>query len=533
MPIWSPEEGKSLVERGAISQQTYDSVFPPAPVVPDLMAQDPMQMPAAPAPAEVTPGPWGVQQRALEKMQPSTPDTSIDYDAMGARDQDMTNAYAANYGGQTKDQQTATPAQQQQPVVEQTSHNVEQPLTPAIPAGMAQNAAALPVNPMLSPLDQQQAAAMEMGRAGERKAQDEAKYHEQMEKDLNAKAAANLMQDQKDKEKLDMEHADLQRRADELTTKQIEPERYWNNKSTGEKILASIALGLGGATQARGGGNPALDMMTSAINRDIDAQKAAINSTKDQYNAKAGLYREMYDRYKDDRVARSAAMVQYMTIAENQLKAIGSRYGGAAAKAQANMLSSQIGEKKAVYTQQFNESLRKRMALDRMLGGGEFNPAALDKEDRERAVGAGKSFYGLANNETGANRIKAKLGDVESGIDSLDELIKMAKTGRVGKMSPEFQSKVSTLLGAVKGKLRTSITGPGAASDTEWKKIDEVIKDPSKIFSLGNEGSALSIIKKMTLNAWDRELNGEGLARPAERLRERFDEKPYTPGKGK
>ncbi len=57
-------------------------------------------------------------------------------------------------------------------------------------------------------------------------------------------------------------------------TKQLDPDRYWNNKSTGSKILAGIGLALSGI----GSGltkqpNLAFQAVNDAINRDIESQK--------------------------------------------------------------------------------------------------------------------------------------------------------------------------------------------------------------------------------------------------------------------
>lgn len=63
--------------------------------------------------------------------------------------------------------------------------------------------------------------------------------------------------------------------SDAYHNKKVDPDRYWNNKSTGSKIAASIGLilgGMGGALTGRA--NPALENINRAISNDIDAQRS-------------------------------------------------------------------------------------------------------------------------------------------------------------------------------------------------------------------------------------------------------------------
>lgn len=90
---------------------------------------------------------------------------------------------------------------------------------------------------------------------------------------------------------IDKEHAEVQDKVREQYNKKIDPERYWNSKSTGAKILAGIGMVLGGmgGGMTKTGRNPALEQINKAINDDIDAQKYEIDNN---FKAISGLMSE-------------------------------------------------------------------------------------------------------------------------------------------------------------------------------------------------------------------------------------------------
>jgi hypothetical protein len=66
--------------------------------------------------------------------------------------------------------------------------------------------------------------------------------------------------------------------AKQFADNHIDPNRFYHNMSTGNKILAGIGMVLGGVGSGfTGQPNPALEMMKQAIDRDIEAQKSDQN----------------------------------------------------------------------------------------------------------------------------------------------------------------------------------------------------------------------------------------------------------------
>lgn len=111
----------------------------------------------------------------------------------------------------------------------------------------------------------------------------------------------------------------LQQKIDDYTkSSTVDPNRYWANKTTGEKITAAIGIFLGGL--GRHGGNDALQIVQNAINRDIDAQKAAAVAKKDAIGLQNNIYQNMLSQFQDERSAEEATRLAMLNLTELRLK---------------------------------------------------------------------------------------------------------------------------------------------------------------------------------------------------------------------
>lgn len=117
------------------------------------------------------------------------------------------------------------------------------------------------------------------------------------------------------------QQAEYQRYRQHYEAAEIDPSRVWNNKSTMQKILATIGMAFGGfAATVKGGPNFALQLLQSEINEDINAQRenrAAIKASLDSL----GVKHQQEDADVDlERVKRLKAVEM---MAEQQLAAMG------------------------------------------------------------------------------------------------------------------------------------------------------------------------------------------------------------------
>jgi len=89
----------------------------------------------------------------------------------------------------------------------------------------------------------------------------------------------------------------------------VDPNKFWNERSTGDKILAGISIFLGGLGAGAGGQNTALKIIDDAIARDINAQEFNIEQAQKEAAAKGEILktemdvREFIDRKKIERLA--------------------------------------------------------------------------------------------------------------------------------------------------------------------------------------------------------------------------------------
>lgn len=106
---------------------------------------------------------------------------------------------------------------------------------------------------------------------------------------------------------------EIQNAINDVADGHINPNHYLENMGTGQKISTAIGMILGGAAGGANGHNPAMEILQTQINRDIDAQKANLNNK----STVLGAYQEKYHN---------------AVVAENMAKA--TQYGLYAAKLQ-------------------------------------------------------------------------------------------------------------------------------------------------------------------------------------------------------
>lgn len=199
---------------------------------------------------------------------------------------------------------------------------------------------------------------------------------------------------------------------------QIDPNRVLG--STGNKILAAIALAFGGLGQGlmKSGNNAAADMLNRIIDRDIDAQKTdAAKRTQ--------AYRDLIQTTGDELQAGLMLKTQALDFAtkENQ-RIIDNKFKSEDQKRQAAIANAQIAELKASTVEKLNSAINK--GLQQQFANDPSIPKPLrqitaipNEADRKEAQ---EAYSTLQNNQTVINNIGsvydkvAKTGALESSI---------------------------------------------------------------------------------------------------------------------
>lgn len=114
-----------------------------------------------------------------------------------------------------------------------------------------------------------------------------------------------------------------------IASGQIDPERYWNNKSTGSKITAGLGLLLSGmGSGATGQTNLAYDHIKDSINKDIEAQKADQSKNMNLWKMnRAAMNTDLEATLATQNQAYSAAQAKAMIQTANSNSAAGKLRG--------------------------------------------------------------------------------------------------------------------------------------------------------------------------------------------------------------
>lgn len=255
-------------------------------------------------------------------------------------------------------------------------------------------------------------------------------------------------------------------------TAKIDPDRWWNSRTTGQKVMAGISQFLTGFAGAR-------NVIQDAINTDIAAQKDNADRLERrgqaQLASKMNLYGMMRQKFGDDIAAEAATQAASLNIVQQRLAAIGSQYKGpeiAAKLKEANALVEQQKQEKSAELRIRLEQLaiqRQAAAREAALAGVQLSAAkaklanampavpnaqvtgntpveALNEDQRERFVPG----YGLATDKEAAKKGRETAAAYTTYKDSLNELIRWRKEYGTEKLDRAALATGNSLLNDVK-----------------------------------------------------------------------------------
>lgn len=326
--------------------------------------------------------------------------------------------------------------------------------------------------------------------------------------EYSKKAAAIEKSSLEKQSRFDLEFQKLDKELNNLKNQNIDASSYWDNKSTGQKVLAGIALFLGSAGQ---NGNSAATVIQNAINKDIEIQEKNRQLKLQNIQGKQNILSNMYSIYKDGISAKLATQAALLDKAKMQTDIWGEKVKTDELKIKAGTLSSELEGKKL----SLMKDLAARMSHLNLASKGEitqeeFDISSLDLSPeqeqglRERIIRvpspdpSGGFKIGFADNKVRAEKFNEYSGEVYPALQTVNKLINMTKENKniaklpLSQLKAEIQTEIAGLL----GQLRLSFTGPGALTDKERESLKEAIGDPTKIFSIpANSLAKLGAIK--------------------------------------
>lgn len=221
---------------------------------------------------------------------------------------------------------------------------------------------------------------------------------------------------------LDAKQADLEKEH------AINPNRYWQDMSTGRKVASVIGIMLGGFGGALTGNgkNPALDMLNKSIDQDIMAQKENYEQKKEGLQNQRTAYSMAMQEFGNRETALLAAKASALQIAELQVKQQMAKTESQAVKARGEVALGQLGQQKNELGLKINSQLYQMQALRQATGGGGVeNPAFLPEDMQKKAVKMPNGMFRVASSEEGRKAIETKsvaVNDIKNTLASMKKI---------------------------------------------------------------------------------------------------------------
>ena len=219
---------------------------------------------------------------------------------------------------------------------------------------------------------------------------------------------------------LDKTEQEMRMAEQELKDGTIDPNRAYGG--VGGRVAAAFATAIGAFAQGISGGkipNTALQIINSAIDRDIFAQKEEMRKRKDVLMNKNNIYAQMMKRFGDERMAEQAAINMGYNVAKMKIGELATRHKGAAQQAAAQQLIAQAENKYAEGSARLAQLVQQRET--RLRAGGKGSSEA-------------KNLFGLALGEIKGLRQKfKKMGTWEA-----------FRSGLAGFLGPDAQVVLSS-----------------------------------------------------------------------------------------
>lgn len=256
----------------------------------------------------------------------------------------------------------------------------------------------------------------------------------------------------------------------------VDPNRLLSQRSTSDEVKWGLAAFFGGIGAAlTGGPNMAVEALNRAIDRDIDAQKNAIENAKDTVNMRTNTVAQMRQKITDFDQATMAAKQVHLERAKRAVEQLATEYGGPEAKARAMALNAGLDAKLGELKEQQDAHAKARMVqlLDKMPApGGKALNEGTAKELGE-ANSATKSAQDLLN------RFKGNADGVGGWLMSflpLTDASKYEDRARAATQVIGSYLEGGKLSDANVPQYRAMLPKPGESPATARNKIDAIVQ---------------------------------------------------------
>lgn len=280
----------------------------------------------------------------------------------------------------------------------------------------------------------------------------------------------------------------------------VDPNRLWNNANTGGKIMAGISMLLGGLGAGLAGGpNQGLAMIDKMIDKDIDAQRMDLEKKKSTMGMQQNLVGMMRSNFGDNEASMMAAKRIALDNVEMQLKKTMAGLQGTQAEANGMKALGQLGLKKAELDMNLKNKIAEQAAMSSISNGGQITPQAalkLPKEVQDRMVKVGADSMAMAINPTAAKTIQDKLPEFDKATTTASDLLAIIKEGGASIPFTDKKAKADALVSNLKLAIKNT-EGLGVLSATDYGLLDDIVGNPTGMFSTGNQAKMEEFLKRV------------------------------------
>jgi hypothetical protein len=317
-----------------------------------------------------------------------------------------------------------------------------------------------------TPIDEAQAerelAIEEMGSAEEKALGQVSQLHAEQGRNIQGEIDAQQALQQSHQQRWEAE----QKKLEELNRQaqvEISPDRYWKEKGTGNKILAAISMAVGAFVHARSEGrvqNTPMQLIQSAIERDIGAQVENRNRAERDVARQGSLMAMLADKYESDIDRRNAALVLANESVAKQIDGVAAGLQSEQAKAKAMELSAQLRQANAQRAQELGASTAgSETVTTQQVPGGLVKTQAGKQYDAlaQRVYGPDSDFdpethvpaaYLITGEHRAANT-KEEAKELREKATAVQELLRMSaqmqEISKRGKASPQASRELDSL----------------------------------------------------------------------------------------
>ncbi len=313
-------------------------------------------------------------------------------------------------------------------------------------------------------------------------------------------------------DKVALKEKDYQAEVDKMANTKLTNPHMFYGQSTGNQILAGIAVSLGALSQAMGQPgtkNVGIDAIQSALDRDVAMQKYNMDNQKDITNAKRTMYQDMVKKYGDERAARSAYQEMVMTQVGKEFESRALATNDPIIKAKAQQAAAEADDKAAQAKLERSKILTENTREQKVAPAAERNKPVYVEAAEHDKLQARSEFV------SDIRKAQALYSDPKytkyTGL--LNSSIEDVKGKFGGTLPPEYL-ELRERSQALQQHLQMVTTGMGVNKtelDNLQKQIGQVFESPQ------NAGSKLSALNKIHTDAttdYARGLNSKYLGHP-------------------